>query len=347
MARKEDTQAALQELKTAIKEKCPSRLYVFHGEENFLLNYYLGKLKSLLIDDLTESFNYHRLTNETFDVQAFADAVENLPMMAEFSMVQVDDIDIFKLGEDARNKIGEVLSDIPDYCTVVFTYETVEWKLDKRYKKLAAAFADNGCIVEFPKQEQRDLVSWITRHFLTNKKRITPDLCAYLIELTGGTMTALSGEISKICAYSGADEICKADIDAVVEPVMDAVVFQMTDMLSAGQFPKALGKLQQLLKMQQEPIAILGAIGMHLRRISTARVLLDNGRPAAELASLYGLSDYAARKTMDTCRRFRPEFCKKTAELILETDYRMKTSFDEQERLLELLLLQIAQEAKA
>lgn len=347
MARKEDTQAALQELKTAIKEKCPGRLYVFHGEEIFLLNYYLGKLKSLLIDDLTESFNYHRLTNETFDVQAFADAVENLPMMAEFSMVQVDDIDIFKLGEDARNKIGEVLSDIPEYCTVVFTYETVEWKLDKRYKKLAAAFADNGCIVEFPKQEQRDLVSWITRHFLTNKKRITPDLCAYLIELTGGTMTALSGEISKICAYSGADEICKADIDAVVEPVMDAVVFQMTDMLSAGQFPKALGKLQQLLKMQQEPIAILGAIGMHLRRISTARVLLDNGRPAAELASLYGLSDYAARKTMDTCRRFRPEFCKKTAELILETDYRMKTSFDEQERLLELLLLQIAQEAKA
>lgn len=347
MARKTDTQAALQELKAAIKEKCPGRLYVFHGEEMFLLNYYLGKLKSLLIDELTESFNYHRLTNETFDVQAFVDAVENLPMLADFSMVQVDDIDVFKLSEDARNKICEILSDIPEYCTVVFTYETVEWKLDKRYKKLAAAFSDNGSIVEFPKQEQRDLISWITRHFLTNKKRITPDLCAYLIELTGGTMTALAGEISKICAYSGADEICKADIDAVVEPVMDAVVFQMTDMLSAGQFTKALEKLQQLLKMQQEPIAILGAIGMHLRRISTARVLLDNGRPAAELVSLYGMSDYAARKTMDTCRRFRPDFCKKTAELILETDYRMKTSFDEQERLLELLLLQIAQEAKA
>lgn len=347
MARKDDTQAALQQLKTAIKEKSPGRLYVFHGEEVFLLNYYLQKLKGLLIDDLTESFNYHRLTNETFDVQSFADAVENLPMMAEFTMVQVDDIDIFKLAEDARNKIGEVLSDIPDYCTVVFTYETVEWKLDKRFKKLASAVTDNGSIVEFPKQEQRDLISWITRHFLTNKKRITPDLCAYLIELTGGTMTALSGEISKICAYSGADEICKADIDAVVEPVMDAVVFQMTDMLSAGQYAKAFDKLQQLLKMQQEPIAILGAIGMHLRRIATARTLLDNGRPAAELASLCGISDYAARKTMDACRRFRPEFCKKTSELVLETDYRMKTSFDEQERLLELLLLQIAQEAKA
>lgn len=348
MAKKEyNGQFALQELKTAIKEKCPQRLYIFHGEEVFLLNHYLQRLKGLLIDDLTESFNYHRLTNETFDIQAFADAVENLPMMAEYSMVQVDDVDIFKLSEDGRNKIAEVLSDIPEYCTVVFTYETVEWKLDKRYKKLAASVTENGSIVEFPKQEQRDLISWITRHFLTNKKRISSELCAYLIELTGGTMTALSGEISKICAYSGADEICKADIDAVVEPVLDAVVFQMTDMLSAGRYTQALEKLHQLLKMQQEPIAILGAIGGHFRRISTARILLDNGRSASELASLCGLNDYAARKTMDICRRFRPEFCKKTAELILETDFRMKTSFDEQERLLEMLLLQLAQEAKA
>ena len=35
----------------------------------------------------------------------------------------------------------------------------------------------------------------------------------------------------------------------------------------------------------------------------------------------------------------------KAAELVLETDYKMKTSFDEPERLLELLILQLAQEA--
>ena len=44
-------------------------------------------------------------------------------------------------------------------------------------------------------------------------------------------MTALSGEIAKIAAYSGADTIKKSDIDAVTEPVLDAIVFQMTDML--------------------------------------------------------------------------------------------------------------------
>ena len=137
----------LQELKTAIKEKRPERLYIFHGEEVFLLNHYLQQLKKLLVDDLTESFNFHRLNNENFDIQVFADAVENLPMMAESTMVQVDDIDIFKLNETDRDKIGEILSDIPEYCTVVFTYETVTWKPDKRLKKLWSVVEESAAIV--------------------------------------------------------------------------------------------------------------------------------------------------------------------------------------------------------
>ena len=345
MARKEDN-SAFQQLKGEIRAKQPRRLYVFHGEEMFLLRYYLEQLKKILIDDLTESFNYHRLTNETFDLQDFADAVENLPMMAENTMVQVDDIDIFKLPEDERNKIAEILSDVPEYCTVVFTYETVQWKPDKRLKKLWDAVSGNAFVVEFAKQEQRDLIAWITRHFAAAGKTISSDLCAYLISITDGTMTSLSGEIGKICAFSGADAIKKTDIDAVVEPVMDAVVFQMTDLLSKGQYGPALQKLRVLFRMQQEPIAILGAVGTNFRRLSTARTLLDNGKNAGELMKLCGMQDYAARITMDAARRFSPEFCRKAANLILETDYRMKTSFDEPERLLEMLILQLAQEAR-
>jgi DNA polymerase-3 subunit delta len=247
--------------------------------------------------------------------------------------------------EDQRNKMAEILSDIPDYCTVVFTYLTVAWKPDKRLKKLWEAVDARGCVVDFARQELRDLIPWVTRHFAAKGKRISTDLCGYLIEITGGTMTALSGEIDKICAYSGAEHIQKTDIDAVTEPVLDAVVFQMTDLLSQGKYAAALQKLQQLLKLQQEPIAILGAIGGHFRRIGTARTLLDNGKQANDLMKLCGLTSYPAQKTMDAARRFRPEFCRKAAELVLETDRSMKTSFDEPERLLEVLILELAQEA--
>lgn len=336
----------LQRLKADLKAGQPKRLYVFHGEEAFLLEHYLGQLKKLLIEELTESFNYHKLTKENFDIRSFADAVESLPMMAPATFVWVDDIDIFKLPEDERSKICDIFGDIPEYCTVVMTYKTVQWKPDKRLKKLYDTVTTCASVVEFPKQSQKDLIAWITRHFAAEKKQISQELCSYLIELTGGTMTALAGEISKICAFSGADAIVKSDIDAVTEPVLDAVVFQMTDLMGEGKYGPALLKLQQLLKMQQAPLSVLGAIGNHFRRISAARILLDNGKGAADLTKLYPqIRDYAAKKTMSTARGFSARFCAVAAELVMETDNKIKTSYDDPERLLELLVLQLAQEA--
>ncbi len=346
MAKKENITDPFQALKLDIRQKTPGRLYFFHGEEVFLLHHYLEQLRRLLTDELTEAFNTHKLTTENFHIRDFADAVESLPMMAEHTFVWVDEIDIFKMNEADREKMVDILSDIPDYCTVVFTYETTPWKPDKRLKKLWDAVQKHGSIVEFPKQSQRDLIAWVTRHFAANGKRIRTDLCAYLIDITGGTMTALAGEIGKICAYSGAEEIVKRDIDAVTEPVLDAVVFQMTDLLSQKEYGPALLKLRQLLKMQQEPIAILGAVSSHFRRLGTARTLADQGRQAGELMGLCGLSDYAARKTMSAAQRFSPAFYAKASELILQTDLGMKTSLDDPERLLEVLILQLAQEAR-
>lgn len=346
MAKKQTPGGGLQELKMELKAKTPGRLYVFHGEETFLMNHYLGQLKKQLLDPLTESFNFHRLNNENFGIQEFADSVEAMPMMAEHTLVQVDDVDLFRLPEGERSKAAEILSDIPDYCTVVFTHLTLSWKPDKRIKKLWEAIEGSALVVEFAKQDQRDLTAWISRHFAARGKRISNPLCAYLIDITGGTMTALSSEIDKIASYSGTEEICREDIDAVTEPVLDAVVFQMTDFISQGRYDQALQKLQQLFKMQQEPIAILGAVGAHLRRLGTARTLLDRGKGSFELQKLCALADYPARKTMDAARRFSAAFCAKAAELVMETDYKMKTSFDDPQRLLEMLIMELAREAR-
>lgn len=346
MAKKNAVNGAFQELKSAIRSKNVGRLYFFYGEESFLLNYYLDSIKKILLDPLTESFNYHRFNSETYDTAAFLEAAENLPMMAEYTLIQIDDIDLFKLSEGEREKIVSVLKDIPDYCTIVFTYLTVAWKPDKRQKKLWDAIEENSLIVEFAKQDQRELIPWVSRHFASQKKKISNDLCAYLIDITGGTMTALNGEISKICAFSGRDEICKADIDAVTEPVLDAVVFQMTDYIGAGQYEKAVVSLQQLLRMQQEPLAILGAIGSQFRRLAAARCLQDHGRSSYDLQKLCGIPDYPARKIMESSRRSDKSFYRKASELILDTDYKIKTSFDDSERLLEFLIFQLAAEAR-
>ena len=297
MAKKQEPNQGLQELKTALSRKDTRGAYVFYGEEVFLMHYYLDRLKKLAIDEVTESFNFHELNPETFSMDALSEAVEALPMMAEQTM------------------------------TVV-------------------AVSKHARLVEFPKQDRRELVSWVIRHFSARGKVISQQLAGYLIDLTDGTMTALSGEIAKIAAFSGAQEIVKADIDAVTEPVLDAVVFQMTDLMAAGNFGGALLKLQQLFKMQQEPIAILGAVGSYFRRLNTARSVQESGGGEGDVMRLCGVASYPARLALGACRKFSKEFYRKAAELVLETDYAMKTSYDEKERLLELLVLRLSQEAR-
>lgn len=336
----------LQQLKQDIRAKSPARCYVFWGEETYLLRHYCQQLYKALIDPMTEEFNFHRMNGETYSTDALIDSVEALPMMAEHTLVQVDEIDLFKLPEAERERLCALLEDLPDYCCLVFTYETTPYKPDKRQKKLYEALSHNAVQVEFAKQSPRELSAWISRHFLSYGKRIAPDLCAYLIDITGGTMTALGSEIPKIAAYAVDEQVRRSDIDAVTEPVLDAVVFQLSDAIGGGDYALALTKLQVLLKMQQEPIAILGAIGGQLRRISAARTLLDRGQGSDALMRLTGLKDYPARKTMALAKRFPAGLCREALLLCEETDWRMKTSFDNSQRLLELLILRLAQEAK-
>ena len=346
MAKKQQTPGGLQALKQALREKNLGNFYIFWGEETYLLHYYLDMLEKKLLSGPAADFNTHRLTGENFSLEALRNSVEAIPMMADRSYILVDDVDIFRMGEGDREQLAEILEDLPDYCCLVFTFETVDYKPDKRQKRLYAALEGNARVVEFQKQSQRDLTAWVIRHFAAQDKRISPDLCAYLIDITGGGMAALSGEIDKIAAFALGPEITKFDIDSVTEPVLDAVVFQMTDAIGAGDYGLALRKLQDLYKMQQEPIAILGAVGANLRRISAARTLMDHGKGGDDLMRLCGMKDYPARKTMSMAGKFSAPFCARAAELVLETDYQMKTSFDEPKRLLELLILQLAQEQK-
>lgn len=336
------TPAGAEQLKSDLKAKKPGRFYVLYGEEDYLRRYYLEQLKRLLLDDLTADFNFHRLNPENFSVDLLADCMEALPMMAERTMILAEDVDLF--GVTDAERLCALLSDIPAYCTLALTYG--EFKPDKRKRKLWDAIEKNAVLAEFRYQSESDLRAWIRRHFAHEKKMISPELCGYLLQQCGLSMTRLDAEIGKICAYSGAETVVRADVDAVVEPTLDAVVFQLTDALAARRFDRALELLHTLLKMQNDAIPIVAAIGAQMRRLHAARILMNEGKTAEELAQLCAMPSFAATKTMGQARRLSDGFCRKAVLLCCETDEQLKTSYGDEERLVELLILQLAEEAR-
>ena len=165
-------------------------------------------------------------------------------------------------------------------------------------------------------------------------------------------MTALGSEIDKVAAFASDREITRADIDTVVEPVLDAEIFNITDAISEGNYELALQKLRTLLQMQEEPILLLGAIGSQLRRMLYARACMQSGKDAAALGEMLKAASgraphpYVLQKTMTAARRVSDRFCERAVVLCLEADVQLKGFSGDDKRTLGLLLIKLAQEAR-
>src|SRR5699024_7447415 len=67
---KKQTADGLTQLKAQLKSGDFARLYVFYGEERYLLEHYLGLLRKKLLDGPAEDFNYHLFPQWAVDLQA-------------------------------------------------------------------------------------------------------------------------------------------------------------------------------------------------------------------------------------------------------------------------------------
>ena len=126
-------------LRQDVKDGTLQKVYIFYGEETYLRQTYLTKLRQLLVPEGFAEFNHHRLSGKGLSVQDLQEAVEAMPMMAPSTLVEVADMDIFKLDEAGRDQLIALLEDFPDYCTLVFDYDAIPYKRDGKYKKLCAA----------------------------------------------------------------------------------------------------------------------------------------------------------------------------------------------------------------
>lgn len=337
---KPDT-AGYQKMKKDLSAKEPGQLYIFHGEETYLRDHYLGRLRELLLaGDMTE-FNLHTIPAKEMSPHALEQAVDCLPMMAQRTLIQIVDYDLFKAGEKDRGEYIRILSQLPDYCCVVFIYDLIPYKGDGR-TKLAAALKAHGTVVNFIRQDQGDLVDWVRRRFHALGKEIDSRLALDLIFLCGDLMHNLIGEIGKIAAYAKGSHITKQDIDAVATPQLDAVVFRMTDAIGEGNFNRAMAVLGELYQMQEPPIKIMWSLGRQMRQLYSARLALEHGKGTGYLSELWNIKPYPADKLMYSAKRFHLNWCRNAVVRCGEVDLAMKSTGQDGQELLTALMLELA-----
>lgn len=340
--------SGLADFKAALSAGELGNIYIFHGEESYLREYYLAETKKQLVAGL-ESFNYHRMEGKGLTVQALTETVEAMPMMSERTMVQVTDWDLYKLNEEQRTAFTALLEDFPPYCCLIIVYDQIEYKPNKTYKKLYAALDKYAKTVKFEEQSQNEILKWVARRFKASGHTIDAPTAEHLLFTCGSLMNGLIPEISKIAAYAKNERITKADIDAVAAPILEAQVFEMTNAISKGSYDRASEVLGTLLKLQEEPFMLLALIGKEIRKLHTARIALDTGRDKFWLMERWNMrSDYPAKLLLDNARRVSRAWCAAAVKRCYEVDLRIKSvggvdGADE----LKLLLMELAQGARA
>ena len=326
--KKADDTARL-ELKRALTEGGLKNLYVFHGEEAFLRDSYLNKLKQTVLPAGLEDFNLHTAKGKDCSIDWIEQAVDCLPMMSEHTLVLVTDFDLFFQGEKGRDRLMAILGALPEYCTLVFVYDLLAYKAPGQ-SKLAALVKKAGAIVEFQRQGEKDLVSWICGQFRRAGKSIDTMDASYLIFLCGDLMHDLSSQIGKIAAYASHDRVTRDDIDAVAIPQVSASVFKMTDALARKDFDKAADLLADLLHSQESPVGILSVMGRYFRQLYTARLFLDQKRSKYEFAELWGMKgaymEQQAGRIMDAAGRFSLPWCRYAVRRCAEGDAAVKSA---------------------
>ncbi len=232
-------------------------LYLFYGEEIFLLESAVKKIKKLF-GELVQGINYIMIDENNIkelisDIETPAFGFEKKLIMIRNSGIlkkegKRKDANLAQIKEEVNKYIVDHMDVIKESNILIFIEEEVE-KL-----KLYKTIDKNGCVCEFNMQKPLQIGKRLKAICNAYHVKIADQTIMYLIEECGSNMQNLIQEIRKLIEYVGTEgTIQKEDVDKLCTKQIQAVIFDLTDNLGKKNVAGALEVLNGLL-FQKEPI---------------------------------------------------------------------------------------------
>ena len=319
MAEKKDKFRYSEEKKKLDRQEI-SRCYLLYGPEEYLKEVFADNIRKAVLPD-DDGFSFKKFSDNDFDAADIDEAVNSVPFLSEHTLVEVHDLDLNKFGE----QLLPVISDIPDYCTVVFIQNS-EFSPDFRLKS-NKYIRENYSVFNIAVQSQNELTRWISRRFAAEGKKIGAEAAEQLIFLSGSSMNGLIPEINKIASAVTGDMITPEDVTKYAHHLPEADVFEMVEKLSQGDNRAAVSMMAELLDSKSsEPIQLLAIIASQYKRLYAASIAKEEKKNADWLVSSEVVKfDWLARKLLNMGSRYSEERLADILCTLTDADYKMKT----------------------
>ena len=306
-------------------------LYFYHGQEDFLIEEEINKLKNKLVDKAFLSTNYR-----VYDNPKYIELLDILrtPSLMFGSILAV--INCEKYFFDIKGKINfedkelklieEALQIVPDTLNIVFVCKIDRdsaKKIDTR-RKIFKIISKYASAVEFPqwKPYSKELPGWIQKQAKKKDLIIPADVIKFLIDRLGSNLRVIDAELEKLkLSIYPSKSVKKEDIQNVCTSTED--IFVLTDYILEGQKDKAMLEFQKLCT-NKHYLEILSVLQTNFSKMAGIKVDSISKTPF-EIAAKNHLPEFIVKKHLEKLKKVPMDRIIQIRKNLLEAEYRVKT----------------------
>ncbi len=319
-----------QSVINSIKRGMVAPVYLLHGEEDYLQELIIKAFKEHLLAPGTGDFNYDELDGENVSLFQIVDRANTLPVFAEKRLVIVKNpFSLFlskkkeeeDKGGDEKCLLDYISEPLASTCLVFWLKETA----DKR-KKLYRAIEKKGEVVELTPLKGAELGRWLQDQAGALGKVLEPKALEYIMFHAGFSLRFLKNELDKLALFTGEERtISLAVVEKLLTKSIEANIFNLVDNLGLKKTEEALFELRNLLVTGEPAVRILFMIARQFRLILMVKDLEQRGFSEKQITAELSLHPYVTGKMLRQARNFTFPELERILEIILETDFAIKT----------------------
>lgn len=319
---------SIENLEKELKSGKLNSIYLLYGEETFLLESCLKKIKNNF-GERKAGINEVRIDDT--NVNGIISDIETPAFGYEKKLIIARNTGLFKkegkrkiaTNSELSNKVAEYIKEnikiLQEAVVLVFVEEEAE------KNELYKVIEQNGIVCEFQELKPVQIIARMKAICNAYKVQIDDNTLKYLIECSGTNMQDLINEIRKLIEYVGVNgTITKQAVDLLCIKKLESVIFDLTDNLGKKQVNKALEVLHNLI-YQKEPIQkILITLYHHFKKLYIIKIAQRENRNIAESLNLKPNQMFLVTKYKTQADYFKENELKKIVEELIDLDYNYK-----------------------
>ncbi len=244
--------------------------YLFLGEEGFLKEEAIEKLRSRFLGKGAKDLNYSVFyaKDKKNTIKEMLDALNTAPILSERRLIVLKDADNLPLAE--KESVISYLHN--QKKTSLFIIESPTPAIKGKFLLEASKYTE---LVYYRPLTDSGLTTWISRRVSLSGKKISSDAVNAIKESLPNDLRVLSSNIENIILYIGKKTfVAKQDIEDAIGKSPSHTAFDLIDSIERKDVKKALKVFSTLKKDKRKEIELLGLLSWNARMFLRVKELL-------------------------------------------------------------------------